>query len=177
MITIKKGFSALSLIVLLTLSGSAYAQTTRTLSLSRGDTLTPASPVVDSTGATTYFGGFVIGRVAGNTPGTFTFSLAFRDTGLIDPVAGIYSGLIISPNSSFAVTEVSGRKSVSTSGTIDGGAVTYRLTPDGRAEIISVVSNSLTVWEGKNSRRRAVGYGTLEYGTAADGVGTMVLYY
>ena len=163
--------------VSLFLSSHAAAQTTRTLSLSQGDTFTPASRFVDPAGVTTYFGGFVIGQVAGTTPGTFTFSLAFQETGLIDPTNGIYSGLIISPNSSFSVTEVSGRRSVSTSGSIDSGTVTYRLTADGRAEIISVVSGNLTVWEGKNRRRRAVGHGTLDYGTSAEGVGTMVLYF
>jgi hypothetical protein len=115
--------------------------------------------------------------VAGATPGTFTFSLAFQDTGLIDPVNGVYGGFILAPNSSFSVAEFSGRKSVSTSGTIDSGTVTYRLTPDGRAEIISVVSGSLTVWEGKNRRRTAVGHGTLDYGTSAEGAGTIVLSF
>ena len=177
MITMKKGFSALLLLMLLTFANSASAQTMRTLSLSQGDTLAPAFPVVDSAGTTTYFGGFVLGRVAGTTPGTFSFSLTFRDTGLIDPVAGVYGGFILSPNSTFAVTEVSGRKSISTSGMIDAGTVTYRLTPDGRAEIVSIVSGNLTIWEGKNKRRTAVGYGTLEYGMASEGTGTMVLYF
>ena len=163
--------------VSLLLSSPATAQTTRTFSLSQGDTLTPASRFVDLTGATIYFGGFVIGQVAGPTPSTFSFSLAFQETGLIDATNGIYGGFIISPNSSFSVTELSGRKSVSTSGRIDSGTVTYRLTADGRAEIISVVSGNLTVWQGKNKSRTAVGRGTLDYGTAAEGVGTMVLYF
>jgi hypothetical protein len=96
---------------------------------------------------------------------------------VLDPVAGIYSGFIVPPTSSFSVSEVSGRKSVSTSGTVDSGAVTYRLTPDGRADVISIVSSGLTVWEGKSKTRRAVGYGTVDYGTAAEGAGTMVLYF
>jgi hypothetical protein len=163
--------------VSLLLGSPAAAQTTRTLSLSQGDTFTPASRFVDPAGVTTYYGGFVIGQVAGTSPATFTFSLAFQETGLIDSTNGIYSGSIISPNSSFSVSEVSGRKSVSTSGSIDSGTVTYRLTADGRADIISVVSSNLTVWEGRNKRRTAVGHGTLDYGTINEGAGTMVLYF
>jgi hypothetical protein len=132
---------------------------------------------VDSSGSTTYQGAQVIGQVAGATPTTFTFSLAFRDTGVIDPAAGIYGGVILPPTSSFSVSELSGRKSVTTSGTIDSGAVTYRLTPDGRAEIVTVVSSALTVWEGRNKSRTAVGRGTLNYGTAVEGAGTLVLYF
>ena len=163
--------------VLLTLSIPAAAQSARTFTLGQGATLAPASPGFDPSGATTYFGGLVAGQVAGATPGTFTLSVAFRNTGVVDPAAAIYTGEIVSPYSSFAVTQVSGRKSVTTSGTIDAGTVTYRLTADGRAEIISVVSGNLTVWSGKNKRRTAVGYGTLDYGTSAQGAGTMVLYF
>lgn len=163
--------------VSLLLSSPAAAQTTRAFSLNRGATLSPASPGYDPSGATIYFSGLVAGQVEAATPSTFTLSVAFRNTGVIDPAAGIYSGEILSPYSSFAVTEASGRKSVSTSGTIDAGTVTYRLTPDGRAEIVSVVSGSLTVWEGKNKNRRAVGRGTLDYGTSAEGMGTMLLYF
>ncbi len=177
MITIKKCFSALLLFVLLTLATSAFAQSTRTLSLTQGDTQNPAMPVVSPTGEITYYSGFVTGRVTSANPTTFSFLLSFKQVGLIDPTAGIYSGAIISPSSSFAVTEAVGRKSVSTSGTIDSGSVTYRLLPDGRADIISVSSNNLTIWEGKNSKRRAVGNGTIEYGTVAEGAGTMVLYF
>jgi hypothetical protein len=177
MFSMKKGLTALSLLLLFTLAGSASGQTTRTISLSLGDTLTPASPFVDATGATTYHGALIIGQVAGATPGTFTFSLTFRAAGVIDPVAGIYSGTITPPISSFSVAEMSGRKSVSTSGTVDSGAVTYRLTPEGRADIISIVSSGLTVWEGKNKTRRAVGHGTVDYGTSNEGAGTMVLYF
>jgi hypothetical protein len=173
----KKGLPALSLLLLLTLAGSASAQTTRTYSLVQGDTHIAASPFVNLDGSTTYHGAFVIGQVSSAAPTTFTFSLAFRDTGLIDPVAGLYGGVVLPPTCSFSVSEVSGRKSVSTSGTIDSGAVTYRLTPDGRAEVVSVVSSALTVWEGKNKSRRAVGYGTVNYGTASEGAGTMVLYF
>jgi hypothetical protein len=54
--------------------------------------------------------------------------------------------------------------------------VTYKVT-DGRAEIISIVSNSLTIWEGKGKRRAATGNGTLDYGTSAEGVGTIVLNF
>ncbi|HEX8188133.1 MAG TPA: hypothetical protein VF586_07280 [Pyrinomonadaceae bacterium] len=173
----KKGLYALPLLLLFTLAGGASGQTTRTYSLTQGDTLTPASPFVDEAGATTYHGALVIGQVSGATPGTFTFSLAFRETGLIDAAAGVYAGVILPPTSSFSVSEVSGRKSVSTSGTVDSGAVTYRLTPDGRADIISVVSSGLTVWEGRNKTRRAVGHGAVDYGTAAEGAGTLVLYF
>ena len=162
--------------VLLSLSSPAAAQSTRTFTLSQGATLSPASPGFDPSGATTYFSGLVAGQVAGSTPGTFTLSVAFRNTGVVDAAAGLYSGEIVSPYSSFAVTQGSGRKSVTTSGTIDAGTVTYRLTADGRAEIISVVSGNLTVWSGKNKRRTAVGNGTLNYGTAAQGSGTIVLY-
>ena len=114
------------------------------------------------------------------SPGVATFSLAFRDAGLADPlVPGVYSGTILAPNSSFSVTETvtSGRKSqsVSTSGTIDAGTVTYSLTADGRAEIISIVSGNLTVWEGKSRKRTAVGSGSLDYGTSAPGAGTLTL--
>jgi hypothetical protein len=132
---------------------------------------------VDLNGSTTYHGALVIGQVASATPTTFTFSLASRETGLIDPVAGIYGGVVLPPTSSFSVSELSGRKSVTTSGTIDPGTVTNRLTPAGRAEIVSVVSSALTVWEGRNKSRKAVGHGTVNYGTAAEGAGTMVLYF
>lgn len=177
MITIKKGFSALLLFTLLILTGSAFAQSTRTLSLTQGDTQTPAMPAVSPTGEITYYSGFVMGRVTSVNPTTFSLLLSFKGTGLIDPVNGIYSGTIISPSSSFAVTEAVGRKSVSTSGTIDFGSLTYRLLPDGRADIISVSSNNLTIWEGKNSKRRAVGNGTIDYGTITEGAGTMVLNF
>lgn len=162
--------------LLLSLSSPAAAQSTRTFTLGPGSTLAPASPGYDPSGATTYFGGLVVGQVAGATPGTFTLSVAFRNTGVVDQAAGIYAGDIVSPYSSFAVTQGSGRKSVTTSGTIDAGTVTYRLTADGRAEIISVASGNLTVWSGKNKRRTAVGYGTLDYGTSSQGAGTIVLY-
>lgn len=175
MITIKKGFTLL-LFMLLTLAGSASAQTTRTLSLSQGYTQTPAMPVASPTGTTTYYGGFVMGRVSSTNPATFSFLLTFSDAGLIDPANGIYSGVIISPNSSFAVTEAVGRKSTSTSGSIDSGSVVYRLTPDGRAEILSV-SSSLTIWEGKNSKRKAVGNGTIQYGLSTEGAGTIMLNF
>jgi hypothetical protein len=177
MITIKKGFSALLLFMLLMLAGSASAQSTRMLTLSQGDTQTPAMPVTNLNGETTYYSGFVMGRVNATNPTTFSFLLSFKGGDLIDQTAGIYSGTIISPSSSFAVTEAVGRKSISTSGSIDSGYVTYRLLPDGRADIISVVSNSLTIWEGKNSKRRKVGDGTLEYGTVTEGAGTMVLNF
>jgi hypothetical protein len=177
MFAMKKGLYALTLLLLLTLAGSASGQAARTLSLSLGDTITPASPFVDASGATTYHGALITGRVDGSTPGSFVFSLTFRETGVIDPVAGIRSGFIVPPTSSFSVSEFSGRKSVTTSGTVDSGAVTYRLTPDGRADIISIVSSGLTVWEGKNKTRKAVGYGTVNYGTSAEGAGTLVLYF
>lgn len=176
MITIKKGFSALLLFTLLMLAGSASAQSTRTLALSQGDTQTPAMPVASLTGEITYYNGFVMGRVTNTTPTTFSFLLSFKQVGLIDPTAGIYSGTIISPSSSFAVTEAVGRKSISTSGSIDYGSVTYRLLPDGRADLISV-SGALTIWEGKNSKRRMVGNGTIDYGTVTEGAGTMVLNF
>ena len=177
MFSMKKGLPALSLLLLLTLAGSASAQTTRTYSLVQGGTHVAASPFVDLSGATTYHGALVIGQVAGATPTTFTFSLSFREAGLIDPVAGIYGGVILPPTSSFSVSQLSGRKGVTTTGTIDSGSVTYRLTPDGRAEIVSVVSSALTVWEGRNKSRTAVAHGTVEYGTAAEGAGTLVLYF
>ena len=174
----KKVTLALSLLMLLALATAASAQTTRTLTLSQGDTITPASPITDATGATTYFGAFVNARVAGTSPGVATFSLAFSDAGLVDPlVPGVYSGTILAPNSSFAVTETVGRKSVSTSGTIDAGTVTFSLTADGRAEIISIVSGNLTIWEGKSRRRTAVGFGSLDYGTAAPDAGTLTLVF
>jgi len=157
------------------LTSPAAAQNTRTFSLVQGSTITPASPGFDASGVPTYFGGLVAGQVGGTTPSTFTLSVAFKSTGVIDPVAGIYGGEILALYSSFAVTEASGRKSVSTSGTIDAGKVTYRLTEYGRADIISVVSDNLTVWEGKNKRRTAVGTGTLNYGPAA--AGTMILNF
>jgi hypothetical protein len=177
MFSMKQGLSALSLLVLLALAGSASAQTARTYSLVQGSTHVAASPFVGSDGSTTFHGALVIGQVASAAPATFTFSLAFRDAGLVDPAAGIYGGVILPPTSSFSVSETSGRKSVTTSGTIDSGTVTYRLTPDGRAEIVSLVSSALTVWEGRNKSRRAVGHGTVDYGTAAEGAGTMVLYF
>ena len=173
----KKAIFALSLLMLLALAGSASAQTTRTLTLTQGDTVAPASPVTDATGAITYFGGFVNARVEGTSPGVVSLSLAFRDAGLVDPLAGVYAGTILAPNSSFAVTETVGRKSRTTSGTIDAGAVTYRLTADGRAEVISVVSGSLTIWEGKSRRRQIVGGGSIDYGTAAPGAGTLTLNF
>jgi hypothetical protein len=45
------------------------------------------------------------------------------------------------------------------------------------ADIISVTSGNLTVWEGKNKSRRAVGNGMLNYGTAIEGSGTMTLFF
>jgi hypothetical protein len=163
--------------VIISLSSPAAAQTAHTYSLGPGDTITPASPGFDPSGATVYYSGLVAGQVAATAGHTFTLSVAFRSTGVIDPVAGIYGGEILSPYSSFVVTQSSGRKSVSTSGTIDAGSVTYRLTADGRADIISVTSNNLTIWEGKNKRRTVVGYGTLNYGTITEGSGTMTLYF
>ena len=163
--------------VSLSLSSPAAAQSTRTFTLSRGATITPASPGYAPSGVPIYFGGLVAGQVVGTTPGMFTLSVAFRSTGLVDPAAGVYGGEIVSPYSSFAVTESSGRKSVTTSGMIDAGAVTYRLTADGRAEILSVDSDNLTVWQGKNKSRRAVGSGTLDYGTPAEGSGTMAINF
>jgi hypothetical protein len=176
MITIKKTFSALLLFVLLAIANSASAQSTRNLLLSQGDTQTPAMPAVGLDGEITYYSGFVMGRVNSTNPTTFSFLLTFKSTGLIDPAAGIYGGSIISPSSSFAVTEAVGRKSVSTTGTIDSGYVTYQLLPDGRADIITVTGN-LTIWEGKNSKRKAVGNGTIQYGTETEGAGTMVLNF
>ena len=163
--------------VLLSLGGPAAAQSVRTYSLSRGATVTPASPGLDPSGAPVYMGGLVAGQADGAAPGTFTLSLGFRSTGVIDPAAGVYGGEIVPQYSSFVVNEGTGRKSVSTSGSIDAGTVTYRLTPDGRAEVISVVSGGLTVWEGKSKRRTAVAQGTLDYGTLSEGGGTIVLYF
>ena len=179
MIMIKKGFSALLLLMLLALANSAYAQSTRTLELSQGYTHTPAMAVTNLTGEVTYHNGFVMGSVTNTTnPTTFSFLLSFKDAVLIDSAAGIYSGTIISPSSSFAVTEsVSRKKSTTTSGTIDSGSVTFRFLPDGRADIISVVSDSLSLWEGRNSKRRKVGSGTVDYGTVMEGEGTMVLNF
>lgn len=174
----KKRLYALPLLLLLTLAGGASGQTAHTYSLSLGDTLTPASPFVSQSGTTTFHGALISGRADGGAaPGTFTFSLAFQATGVVDPAAGIYGGFVVPPTSSFSVSEVSGRKSVSTSGTVDAGTVTYRLTPEGMAEIVSIVSSNLTVWEGKNKTRKAVGYGTVNYGTSAEGAGALVLYF
>jgi hypothetical protein len=175
MIKIRQGFFALSLFVL-ALTIGAQAQT-QTLSLVNGDSLTPASAFVDLTGAKTYVGGFVTGQVTASTVTTFTFSVTFKEIGLVAGTTDIYQGSIVAPNSSFAVTQASGRKSVTTSGTIDTGTVTYSLTPDGRADIISIESDGLTIWEGKNKSRRAVGNGTLDYGTVVGGTGTMVLNF
>ena len=163
--------------VLFSFSNTAAAQSTRTFSLGPGDTIAPASPGYDTSGTPIYLGGVVAGQVQGTTAGTFTLWVAFRSTGPVDEAAGVYSGAIVSPYSSFAVTQGSGRKSVTTSGTIDAGAVTYRLTTAGVAEIISVVSGNLTVWEGKGKRRTSVGYGTLDYGRTAGGSGTLALYF
>ena len=161
-------------VIFLSLSSQAAAQTTRTYTLSNGDTVSPASPGIDLSGATTYYSGLVVGQVQGATAGTFTLSVAFRpDPNAVNTVPGVYTGQIVAPYSSFSVTQASGRKSVSTSGTIESGTVTYSIMPDGRAEIISVVSNSLLVWEGKNKSRRIVGSGTLNY---ADGSGTLTLF-
>lgn len=163
--------------VLFSLSSLAAAQTTRTYSLTRGDTMNPVPASVDPSGATTYYGVLVAGQTEGAAAGVFTLSLTFRNTGVVDPTAGVYSGAIVSPFSSFVVNQNSGRKSVSTSGTIDAGSVTYRITADGFAEIISVVSGNLTIWEGKNKNRKAIGYGTLDYGTSVEGSGAMVLIF
>ena len=173
---IKHGFFALTLFVL-AFSVSAKAQTQSTLTLINGDSLTPASSFVDPTGAKVYFGGLVFGQVVASTTTTFTFSVAFREIGPVEGSPGIYSGSVMAPNSSFAVTRSVGRKSVTTSGTVDDGTVTYSLTPEGRAEIISIASDNLTIWQGKNRNRTAVGNGTLDYGTATAGSGTMVLNF
>src|SRR5687768_15788318 len=170
MIKIGQGLFALTLFVL-ALTISAQAQT-QTYSLVNGDQLTPASPFVDGTGVKTYFGGFINGQVVADTTTTFTLSVAFREIGPVEGVPGVYSGSVVAPNSSFAVTRQAGRKSVSTSGSIDVGTVTYSLDADGRAYVISIESDNLTIWEGKNKNRRAVGNGTLDYGTVAAGSGT-----
>jgi len=162
--------------VSLLLSSSAAAQSMRTYSLKNGGTISLASTGYDPSGAPAYIGGSIAGQLEGATSGTFSFWVSFRNTSF-DPATGVYGGEIVPQYSSFAVTEGSGRKSVTTSGTIDAGTVTYRLTPDGLAEIISVVSNNLTVWGGKSKRRRAVGHGTLDYGTSGQGMGTMTLYF
>lgn len=161
--------------IFFSLNSPAVAQTTRTFSLSAGDTLMPASPGLEQGGMPTYSGGLVGGQATSTSTGPFTLSLTFQSTGVIDSVAGIYGGEIVSPFSSFVVNQSSGRKSVSTSGSINSGTVTYRLTPQGFAEVISVTSNDLTVWEGKNKQRRAVGSGTLDYGSAVEGSGTLTL--
>jgi len=161
--------------IFFSLNSPVVAQTTRTFSLSAGDTLMPASPGLDQGGLPTYSGGLVGGQATSTSTGPFTLSLTFQSTGVVDSAAGIYGGTIVSPFSSFVVNQSSGRKSVSTSGTINSGTVSYRLTPQGFAEIISVTSNDLTVWEGKNKSRRAVGNGTLDYGTSIEGSGTLTL--
>jgi hypothetical protein len=164
-------------VIFLSLSSPAAAQTTRTFTLSNGDTIAPASPGTDLSGVTTYYSGLVTGQVQGTTPGTFTLSVAFQpDTSVVNSTPGVYTGKIIAPYSSFSITQASGRKSVSTSGTIESGTVTYRLVEYGRAEIISVVSNNLLVWEGKNKSRRIVGYGSVDYGTVTEGAGTLTLF-
>ncbi|HEY5884798.1 MAG TPA: hypothetical protein VIT88_08940 [Pyrinomonadaceae bacterium] len=163
--------------IFFSLNSPAMAQTTRTFSLSAGDTLMPASPGLDQGGFPTYSGGLVGGQATSTSTGPFTLSLTFQSTGVIDSAAGIYGGTIVAPFSSFVVNQSSGRKSLSTSGSINSGIVTYRLTPQGFAEIISVVSNDLTVWEGKNKQRRAVGTGTLDYGSAVEGSGTLTLSF
>lgn len=166
----------ISAAVFISLSSQVMAQTTRTFSLTRGDMIAPAIPSVDPGGTTTYHGGLVAGQVDATMGSTFTLSITFRSTGVVDPTTGTYGGVIVSPFSSFVVSQSSGRKSVSTSGTIDAGNVTYRLTTDGFAEIITATGN-LTVWEGKNKSRRAVGYGNLDYGTAAEGTGAINLNF
>ena len=175
MIKIGKAFFALTLLVL-AVSASVQGQT-QTYSLVNGDSLAPASSFIDSNGVKTYFGGFVIGQVSAAAPTTFSFSVAFTEVGPVEDSPGVYSGSIVAPNSSFAVTQSTGRKSVSTSGSIDRGTVFYTLTPEGRAEVVGIQSDSLTVWEGKNKNRRAVGDGTLEYGTVVEGSGTLVLNF
>ena len=169
--------AVLSAAILLSLSSATMAQTTRIFSLSAGDTLMPASPGLDQGGMPTYSGGLVGGQATSTSTGPFTLSLTFQSTGVFDSAAGIYGGSIVAPYSSFVVTQSSGRKSVSTSGTIESGTVTYRLTPEGFAEILSVASNELIVWEGKNRRRTAVGTGTLDYGTSIEGSGTLTLSF
>jgi hypothetical protein len=173
---IRNGFLTLLLLVV-AVAGVAHGQSTRTLSLVKGDTLTPASSFVDASGTRTYFSGLVIGSVDSSSPSTFALSLAFSDAGVVNADLGIYGGTIVSPNSSFTVTQASGRKSVTTSGSIGDGTVTFRLTPEGRADIISVVSNNLTIFEGKNKRRTAVGSGSIDYGSVTEGEGTMVLNF
>lgn len=159
----------------LSLNASVNAQT-RTFSLTRGDMIAPAVASVDpTTGAVTYHGGLVAGQVNGIAGNTFTLSITFRSTGVIDATNGIYSGVVVSPFSSFAISESAGRKTVQTSGTIDTGNVTYRVDANGLAEIITVTGN-LTVWEGKNKNRRAVAYGIVDYGTTTEGVGTINLF-
>src|SRR5688500_17408576 len=96
---IRNGLIALSLFIL---SVVAVSGQTRNISLFDGDSLTPASAFVDLTGSTTYYGGFINGRTPG---GTFTFSVTFRAGELIDPTGGIYSGTVVAPNSSFAISE------------------------------------------------------------------------
>jgi hypothetical protein len=170
----RNGLLALTLFIL-ALAGVASAQT-RTFTLANGDSLTPASPVQDASGVTTYYGGFVNGQVTGPTVGTFTLAVTFTGSQVVEATAGIFSGSVVAPGSSFAISQISGRKSVTTSGTIDSGTVTYRLV-GGRAEIISVVSDNLVVWEGKNRRRTVVATGSLNYGVPVEGEGDLSLFY
>lgn len=160
----------------LSLAVTAAAQNPRTYSLKNGGTVSTASQGYDPSGAPAYIGGAVAGQLDSAPGGTFTLWVSFRSTGF-DPATGVYSGEVVPQYSSFAVTEPSGRKGVTTSGSIDAGAVTYRLLADGRAEVISVASNNLTIWQGKNKSRRVVGSGTLDYGRSAEGAGTMSLYF
>src|SRR5688500_7662558 len=90
------------LLFVLAAAGPASGQT-RTFSPLNGDSLPPATPFVDINGVTTYFGGFINGQVASTSPATFTLAITFRAEGVVDPAAGIYSGTIVAPNSSFAV--------------------------------------------------------------------------
>lgn len=166
----KRLFAApiLAAAVLLSLAVAAAAQNPRTYSLKNGGTVTTASQGYDPSGARAYIGGAVAGQLDSAAGSTFTLWVSFRGTAIVDAAAGVYSGEIVPQYSSFAVTEGSGRKSVTTSGSIDAGTVTYRLLADGRAEVISVASDNLTIWQGKNKSRSVVGSGTLDYGVSAE---------
>ena len=158
------------------LTQTASAATTRTESLS-GSCTSSATPLANpSTGVVSYYSGLVVGSAAGDINGTFVLSVAFNAGELVDPVNNVYSGVLLYPNSSFSLSSSSGKNNT-LSGTIDSGLVTYTLNPNGTAKVIGVTNAALTIRSGKGSYSKVSGGGTLDFGSANAGSGTMTLNF
>ena len=175
----KKPAFALATLMAFCLLAQAFTRTAtaapaaRTVALA-GTWTGQSFPVTNAlTGAVTYYNGYVTGTASGDINGSFVLSVAFTGGQPVDAAAGIYSGTVLYPNSSFSLTS---GKNNSMSGTINSGLVTYQVNPDGTARILSLSGAALTVQGGKGAYNKATGTGTAEYGTVTAGAGTITLY-